>query len=327
MSWSKLPLALLISASLHVCLLVVTFAPGDARALAGPMANEYPPDPWNGDTFDVEVLEAADLDKEAQASEPAGPSVPALLGPSPSPDPVVAASPPTRAPPRQKERFLAPPARRVESALPARTSEPAAPSPGVEFALPAKAAHPLPLSSSAPVPAASAVSLGTAGSAAPVAVAQSRFGAAGSAGAMRPLGRAFTRALPAAALGKDGWLDLPPGRAAEVLVTLTVDDSGSLLAPDFGDAQPTGPLAALVRRAQLLLQRGRFSIGDEVGAGSQTFALSVESSDERPTGDPFAEDSHIMRRGFEPPTADQPGRAYFAFACGRYVQVHVAIVR
>jgi hypothetical protein len=111
-----------------------------------------------------------------------------------------------------------------------------------------------------------------------------------------------------------------------VKVTLTVDASGQLLRPDFGEHQVPRYLTEVVRRAHLLLERGRFSIGGIPGAGSETFALTVEVRDERPDDDLFVEPSHIVQRGFDPPAPDAPGRAYFTFASGRRVEVHVALV-
>ncbi len=143
---------------------------------------------------------------------------------------------------------------------------------------------------------------------------------------MRQLGRAFARALPAAALPGDGWLKLPIGGGATSRVTLTLDPSGRLQPFEFGDAPVPRPLQRLLRRAHLLLERGRFAIGDEVGAGSETYALRIEVSDGPASDELFVEPGHIMRRGFEPPEPDRSGRAQFAFASGRHVVIHIEVL-
>ncbi len=322
-SRSTLPLTLLVSSVLHVALLAVALAPEPAHAGGREGAGADRPDRWVGDTFDVELLDGP--------TESPEPPAPALARPAPASDPRPVVVPPPAPPPVANDSQVAPTIVSADEADLATSPQPKAGSTATadhdEPDEPTERTDPTDVTAPVGVVDVPPSGLPRAEASATAARPSSgtSFGAQGTGGAVRQLGRAFTRALPAAALPKDGWLALPIGVGPVAQVTLTLDESGQLLEPDFGDDPVPSILAKLIHRTHLLLKRGRFAIDDDPGAGSETFAIHLEVSDEPPTDDPFAEPGHIMRRGFEPPRPDRAGRAHFTFASGRHVVVHVEL--
>ena len=137
----------------------------------------------------------------------------------------------------------------------------------------------------------------------------------------RGFAKAFTRALPAANTGDPIWNQLPPGPVGLVRVTVRVGQDRAIDESKVWDKphRPPPHLARLVDRTLILLRGGRFALTNG-GAGTETLRLEVTLS-ERPM------ESGPLAMGFETPSPDGPGRAYFQLASGRVVETKVAIER
>ena len=135
----------------------------------------------------------------------------------------------------------------------------------------------------------------------------------------RGFAKAFTRALPAANSGDPIWSQLALGPAGSVRVTVAVDEEGEIAESTVLDnpRRPPVHLARLVERTLLLLQGGRFAL-TRTNSGTETLRVDVTLS-ERPTA------NGPLALGFEAPTRDTPGRAYFELASGRVVEATIAI--
>ena len=312
------PAALFLSGLLHGgAILLLTFLPDRARAVSTDETHQAS-DVWSGETFDVEMLAEAHglpLGPGVEPS-PAPPARPPQAPPEPSPEPLPAratsvAPEPTPMPdeagkaPGPKLRAPAPP--KPIASLP----------PGPDTSPPAS-------TNSAASVQAEESNQANASPAAGAAQGIPGFGAEGPALELRDLGRAFTRALPAAALPRDGWQRLRVGTTMTVEVTLHLDGEGRLGELELGSGASPTRLTRLLERARLLLRRGRFALQTaQPGAAAVTYEIKLVISDREVTADPFAEEAHIMRRGFEPPRREAPGRAYFTFASGKHVEISI----
>lgn len=259
-------------------------------ALVRPVARAAPhrdrPDLWAGNTLDVEAVFESSAGKRAARRLISGSPRPAA---SRSPVLHVARAARARAP--QKASRLA--RSRATQKTPRHAPAP----------IPDRSQH-----SSASAPASNAV-----------------FGAAGVPTALRDLGKAFTRALPRAALGDPLWSKLPLGPAGNVDVVLRID-AGRLVS-----AKPKHePLAPQIRhmleRTVLLLRAGQFALSEsDAQSGSETLRIEVTLSKGAPSDPLGADPTDAVALGFRAPRRGRPGRAYFTLASGRHIEARVTL--
>jgi hypothetical protein len=159
---------------------------------------------------------------------------------------------------------------------------------------------------------------GTAGTTV-AATARTAGGADGVSKNRRSLARAFTRALPMANTTDPVWDELPLGDAGSIVVDLSLDDDGAIahLAPRDRPRAPAY-LERSAARALLLLHGDRFT-PTTPGASTEAFRLDVVISARAPESGPLA-------LGYEAPSLDKPGRAYFLLQSGRFVELKVSVV-
>jgi hypothetical protein len=336
------PVALAVSLALHGAA-IFAISPAGPIDHANPQAVGPTRDSWSGNTFDVELVEGrakergrngAQLEQHSQpaaseqqgpaATEPEGPersgtalvfSATTALGRSPKPALPDSDAEVTEEAQDGRGPAVVSPAPRGQVAALGSPAQDAPPSP----------AHPGPATSEAASPEAGREATGDS---VPPGALGGTYGAAGPLEGIRDLGRAFTRALPAAALEMDAaWRSLPWGAGAEARITFTLGEKGELVDAKIHDPQPPSYLAVLLRRSVLLLKRGHFALqANQQAPGEQTFRVSVRLSRRAPSDNPFAEPYHIMQRGFTAPTPDRPGHAFFTSASGRHVDLTVTAV-
>ena len=146
------------------------------------------------------------------------------------------------------------------------------------------------------------------------------FGAEG-AGAVRSLGRAFTRAIPPACQADKAWGALPAGSAGSARIVVEIDEAGHITGWKPEGAGPSQPLENLVKRTVALLRSGTFAVrGGAVTAGRQTIEISAVVSDAA-APEEGAVDSLAWR--FE----EGRGAASFTQASGRHVAITLRVVR
>lgn len=216
------------------------------------------------------------------------------------------------------------PAKKAPRPKPARSAPLSAPL-HVSHAAHAAPAH---VARSAPSPWARARSTSppSASSAARSAPASSAaFGAAGVPASLRDLGKAFTRALPRAAVGDPLWSTLPLGRAGSADVVVRID-SGRLVS-----AKPKRPpvppqIDHLLVRTALLLKAGQFALSEsDATSGSETLRIELTISAGPPSGEFGADPTDAVALGFRAPRPGHPGLAYFTLASGRHVEARVTL--
>ena len=146
------------------------------------------------------------------------------------------------------------------------------------------------------------------------------FGAEG-AGAVRSLGRAFTRAIPPACQADVAWGALPAGSAGSVRIIVEIDETGHIAGWKPEGSGPSAHLGNLVKRTIALLRSGTFAVrGGAVTAGRQTLELGAVVSDAA-APEEGAADSLAWR--FE----DGRGAASFTQASGRHVEISLRVIR
>lgn len=169
-------------------------------------------------------------------------------------------------------------------------------------------------------PVASAAPGGGTGTAAAAEAVGGASGAIGVEGAatIRDLGRAFTRALPAACVADPGWADLPTGEVGSVTVRIRLDEEGRVADWEPQSANPPAQLLRALRRTVAMLGAGTFRLRDAAGAGVDAFRLRAHVSDEpAPTG----------AIALEQTWTGGHGEASFTQASGRRVRVVIDRVR
>jgi hypothetical protein len=83
----------------------------------------------------------------------------------------------------------------------------------------------------------------------------------------------------------------------------------------------------LVKRTIALLQAGRFALTSAPGlAGRERLRIEVTLSQREPLDHPGDDPHHALNLGHDPPTASEPGKAYFTLASGRHFEARVTIV-
>lgn len=136
---------------------------------------------------------------------------------------------------------------------------------------------------------------------------------------------AFLKTLPLAAKSDKTWLDLPPGPAGSVELTLTVDDEYRLAPIEIVEL-PSAPVPSQLKRALLInrnfLLRGKFALSQDASkegpGGSQRLRLTARISKADP--DPQTpEAAGVVRLGLL--GGEHPRGAYFTFFSGRHVEL------
>jgi len=147
------------------------------------------------------------------------------------------------------------------------------------------------------------------------------FGSDGQA-AVRDLGRAFTRAIPAACSADPIWAKVALGDAGTLRVELRVNAEGHLTSAEpSGDNRPTA-LVNVVRRTVPLLQAGTFAVrGGAVTAGSQTIEIKAVVAEAG--GDAESGGRENLAFSYE----GGRGMASFTQAGGRRVKLSVRVVK
>jgi hypothetical protein len=154
------------------------------------------------------------------------------------------------------------------------------------------------------------------------------IGTSGANAGIPSLGKAFTKALSAAAHRDTAWDDLPLGNAGSVRVTITTDDEGKITNTEIADREHVKQLfVRLVQNTVFRLGAGQFALSKgDVKAGTESLKIEVTLATGK--SDPDADDPrHTTDIGFEPPSAGKPGRSYFTHASGRTFEAKVTIER
>ena len=141
------------------------------------------------------------------------------------------------------------------------------------------------------------------------------FGAEGPS-AVRSLGRAFTRGIPAACQADPGWSKLPVGDAGSIEVAITLDESGHITGYKALASDPPKQLAALVKRTIALLDAGTFALQGDVGAGVEVLRIQARVSD-----------LEAEEAGGVAALSFGAGEAAFTQESGRHVEVTLRVVK
>jgi outer membrane biosynthesis protein TonB len=301
--------ALIVSALLHVAVALGVAAGGKASAQVRDDATR--PDAWAGNTFEVDALLA----------QAAVPKAPAPVAPAPAAEAPRAPDPSEVKEPVAVRQTPRPAARPLPPRAPATATEPA-PSEASAKLEPSFAAEPAarPAQREARRPGPEE---GDAGGA--PAEVSATYGAAGQAAMERSLAKAFTRAIPAAISRDPIWSELELGPAGGVKIEITIDDEGKIASVEPERAPPK-QLKHLIDRTQILLRSGRFALSRGEGAGTETLELEATISMRPDKVDETANPRDTVQLGFEPPSGEKSGRAFFILASGRQVEIRVKLV-
>ena len=141
----------------------------------------------------------------------------------------------------------------------------------------------------------------------------------------RSLAKAFTRAIPAAISKDPIWSELALGAAGSARIEITIDEEGKIASAE-PERPPPKQLKRLLDRTLILLRSGRFALSRGEGAGSETLELEATISERQAQADEFANPRDPTQLGFEPPSGEKAGRAFFTLASGRHVEIRVKLV-
>lgn len=151
-------------------------------------------------------------------------------------------------------------------------------------------------------------------------------GASGLPPGVRPLGVAFTRALPYGSRLDRFWHRVPVGFVGRARVEIAISDAGALVEFRIDEEHAVAPgLRRMLERARALLERGQFAIGDRLRAGTEALEVEVSVSQRGAAKNEFANPNDVVEIGFRPPEAERAGRAYFTLASGRHVEATVTL--
>jgi outer membrane biosynthesis protein TonB len=315
-------LAVLVAASKHEPRSVAVAAPAN------------PIDVWSGVTAAIGGERLVDVNVDAlggqpgpagQAAPPSPPAAPAPPPPPPAP-PIAAAPAPIPAvekpaPAVEKPALADDPAGleprpkpRTRKPKPVAVAvDPAASSSAVDPALadenPARPAPP-----ASPRPAKRRAGGGASGDGGDGAKT-GPFGAEGPS-AVRSLGRAFTRAIPAACQADPGWGALPAGDAGAIEIAVTIDETGHIAGYRPLGKDPPKQLLALVKRTIALLDAGTFELKGNVGAGVEVLRIQAGVSD-----------LEAAEVGGTAALSFGEGKAAFTQESGRHVEVTLRVVK
>jgi hypothetical protein len=298
--------ALIVSALLHVAV-ALGVAAGSKASAAQLRDDATRPDAWAGNTFEVDAVLAQTA--VSKAPEPVAPA-PAVEAP--------AAPPPSEV--KEPARVRQTPRPAVPRA-PAAASEPD-PSQKSAAAEPSSAAEP-PARSARGESQKPRTDDGDAGGA--PAESAAAYGAAGQAAMERSLAKAFTRAIPAAVSKDPIWSELELGPAGSSRIEITIDEEGKIASAE-PESPPPRQLKRLLDRTLILLRGGRFALSRGEGAGAETLELEATISVRPDKIDETANPRDPVQLGFEPPSSEKAGRAFFILASGRQVEIRVKLV-
>lgn len=306
-SRGKGSIALVVSIAAHAALIAL------ARPVisAPSRASDEPADAWAGVT--TELGGRGEQLVDVSVDSPPRPQVAPAPPPLPSPKPVV------QAPSNDKD---APTIAVLPKPKPIDAPRSIAPKPAV------KKRNDPPPSNDRPQPkrnvAARASSKGNDGEGEGNGAQGQRGGSeADQPGAPRDLGRAFTRAIPAACQADPVWSAIPLGDAGAIEVTFQIDSEGHLSGDPTFEGSPPKHLANLVRRTKALLDAGVFALrgaSNGVRAGSETLRLRVSVSE---GGDSEAGGAAGLAFHY----AGKKGKASFTQPTGRHVDVQIEVVK
>jgi hypothetical protein len=147
------------------------------------------------------------------------------------------------------------------------------------------------------------------------------FGSEGPGG-VRDLGRALTRAIPAASDTDPAWRKLAAGDAGEIEIAIEVDETGHISSWKPLTKEPPLHLVGMIRRTLASLEAGTFALRTgSIGAGRQVVKLGARVSDVVSDGTP----SGPISFAFTYETGH--GTASFTQLGGRHVEVTVRLLR
>jgi outer membrane biosynthesis protein TonB len=306
-----------------IAVLVAMLKRAPLPAPPAPLAD--PVDVWSGVTAAIGGERLVDVNVDALGGQD---------GPTGAADPAAPPSPPAAPPPPPRTAIAAAPAPKPVAEKPALPDDPA----GIEPPPRPRAKKPKPVevdpeaSSSAvdpeasnekPAPPAAPASPRTAkrkagGDAAGGSGDGAKSGPFGAEGpsAVRSLGRAFTRAIPAACQADPGWGKLPVGEAGAIEVAITIDETGHITGYKPLASDPPTQLLALVKRTIALLDAGTFALKGSVGAGVEVLRIQAGVSDLD-----AAEAGGVAALSFG------EGKAAFTQEGGRHVEVTLRVVK
>ena len=154
------------------------------------------------------------------------------------------------------------------------------------------------------------------------------FGGEGLPPGVRSLPSAFTRAIPPATGADPIWQTLPIGSEHPFTIAIEVDADGHLASAEIlrqkDGSAPETQASHLRERVVALLGGGLFALQSNVGAGRLLLRITITLSDRAVHEDD--DPAQLVERGFEPPRAAVPGRAYFTLASGRHFEAKVQVL-
>ncbi len=130
------------------------------------------------------------------------------------------------------------------------------------------------------------------------------------------LGRAFTRAIPAACQADPGWGTLPAGNAGAIEIAITIDETGHITGYKPLASDPPKQLLALVKRTMALLDAGTFALKGNVSAGVEVLRIQAGVSD-----------LEAAEVGGTAALSFGEGKAAFTQESGRHVEVTLRVVK
>lgn len=280
---------------------------------------ESEPDIWSGESWEVELEEGEQPGEAAtSASEAEGEAQPPSVE-APAPAPAVA-QPPSL--PRESKTASslsesvapqeAPPVRPQQD----HNSTQASASPATSA--PSLLERP---AGSAPAPASSGPSSAGSGAAA------TQGGMGGTASRARDLPQAFTRAIPVAASRDPIWQNLPLGSQGKVRFLFELEPETGRIAEvqllPVGTEQVPPGWQGLKNRVVGLLRGGQFRLPEKKRCTQQELEIEIRLEQREATAE---EEGHLVAQlGFEPPQAQQAGKAYFTLRSGRYFEARVQV--
>lgn len=298
--------AIVLSALGHVGAFVWVAATTPSADVAVPIEPPTPLDGLGGATIGIGAVPGAESVYEVEALEgPAAPAAPAAPATPAPPSP--AAPPKAPAEPRARPN---PVAVKAPKPAPGESDDPYEAVDAEREKL-AKIAGKNRTESAVPGEGDAAAAGG------PASPAAGELGGRGGAG---DLGRALTRALPAANQGDGSWRELEGAFSASLDVRFPIDAEGRVGGFEPLAEAPAPRLVKLVRRTLALVMGGTFALrSDTVGAGAQIvrFVVRVAPPAEAPAG------PQALAFEYE----NGHGTASFVSDGGARVEVHVEVLR
>ena len=148
------------------------------------------------------------------------------------------------------------------------------------------------------------------------------FGSEGAA-SVRDLGRAFTRAIPAACSADPVWGKASSGDTFTLTALVHVDAAGHVTGAEPVGADPPKALVNVLSRTVPILQGGTFAVsGGAVTAGTETIELHAVVSD-KAAGEAEGAKAELE---FKYDAATKRGKASFTQTGGRHVDITVHLV-